>query len=808
MTHIEKSYLICTYLIISDEEIHSNEISLLNILYCDIDDKIVEEHKKVLSDSDEKISLNTLINSISMEIYAHKRSLVENLYRIAYSDSYFHKKERDFIDKIEEKLNTKLNTDELRVLVESTKKSIILYEEKEISWQNKLREVFTAVLYEIHDNDEKYEGDLLQGKRFVKKVIEIGRKAKKDLQLVEKSLKLLNNSFSKSLNELDFSIESFKLLKESEEKKRILSLSNSINKRLRDSLVDCLQKNIDVIEKKEKTIDFFTIAFMGRTKAGKSTFHKIITNEDNDDIGKGQTRTTRYNRVFNWENIRIIDTPGIGAPGGKKDTEIARGIVDEADLVCYLVTNDSIQETEFDFLCELKEKNKPLFIILNCKENLSHDIRLKRFIKNPLQWKLGEGEKSIQGHIDRINEMVQRNGYNPDLIQIIPIQLLAAKLAVNPNYLKESVELKNGSNIYEYTQKVKKTIFKNGHLSKSQSIVDGTNFYINEAHNTCKTQLEAVKKMKEEFNKSKISIRNFIEKESKSTRVLLEADVKSIFTKMKGDIVLFANNNYQSKDLGKDWNTFVKENRYFEDLTDSIQLKIEKFENDLEEKIQEQFDDFRINLEYSQKGQFLNSVDVTNYKFAFQMLFGGTTIVLGVLALVNILNPAGWFVLVLGLCSGLINLLCKSKKKKIKEAQEKIVKELGESVDQNKDVLQNELFSNFDRIIDERKKSLNQNFNMMIEGLDSVISNITLLSSDIENSKEMLNRYFVFRILQQIEYFDEDSEFNPIEDLREIKILRDYKKGSVNIIGNVKIKKELQDLVEKQLQLKLIINTY
>lgn len=34
-----------------------------------------------------------------------------------------------------------------------------------------------------------------------------------------------------------------------------------------------------------------------------------------------------------------------GAPGGKSDTETAQSIIDEADLICYIVTNDSIQET-------------------------------------------------------------------------------------------------------------------------------------------------------------------------------------------------------------------------------------------------------------------------------------------------------------------------------------------------------------------------------------------------------------------------------------------------------------------------------
>ena len=85
---------------------------------------------------------------------------------------------------------------------------------------------------------------------------------------------------------------------------------------------------------------------MGRTKAGKSTLHSVILGGINKEfIGVGKERTTRFNRIYKWNGIRIIDTSGIGAPCGKTDTEIAKSVVDESDLICYVVTSDSIQES-------------------------------------------------------------------------------------------------------------------------------------------------------------------------------------------------------------------------------------------------------------------------------------------------------------------------------------------------------------------------------------------------------------------------------------------------------------------------------
>ena len=137
----------------------------------------------------------------------------------------------------------------------------------------------------------------------------------------------------------------------------------------------------EAFEKKERALNYYTISFIGKTTSGKSTLHSIITGTGDEFIGVGKQRTTRFNRIYEWKNIRIIDTPGIGAPGGKSDEEIAKSVIDESDLICYVLKNDSIQETEFNFLKLIKDRNKPIVILLNVKENIEHEARLKIFLK-------------------------------------------------------------------------------------------------------------------------------------------------------------------------------------------------------------------------------------------------------------------------------------------------------------------------------------------------------------------------------------------------------------------------------------------
>ncbi|HAD79388.1 MAG TPA: GTPase, partial [Flavobacteriaceae bacterium] len=347
---------------------------------------------------------------------------------------------------------------------------------------------------------------------------EIAARASNDLDLASEKMLDFNQKLNENFSEIDENSKKITKVDSKHQKDSLLNFIEKLNKDTKDDILKSIQINTEVLEKKKYTIDYFSIAFLGRTKAGKSTFHKVITGEETDDVGVGKLRTTRYNRVFNWENIRVIDTPGIGAPGGKEDTDIARSIIDEADLVCYLVTNDAIQETEFNFLTELKDKNKPIFIILNYKENIEHPKRLERFLKNPKAWLENKDDKSLNGHIQRINEMISKYNYDPALIEVIPIHLLAARLSKDPQNHKSSKALLEGSNINHYNKIIKQTIFRNGHLKKTQNIIDGCNYQTSLTYHKTKHNIDELKKLLKEIKEEKKGLISYFEQEQKKTK--------------------------------------------------------------------------------------------------------------------------------------------------------------------------------------------------------------------------------------------------------------------------------------------------
>ena len=160
--------------------------------------------------------------------------------------------------------------------------------------------------------------------------------------------------------------------------KTIVELNNSdINdKAVYDSIKQVNQKTSDLLglgfqefensfKRKSDNLSDFTVTLFGRTKAGKSTIREALTNGDGSSIGKGSQRTTRDVKEYNWNYLRILDTPGFDAYEGDEDTKIAFSQIDETDIILFLATSDNIEESEFEKLAMLRSENKPVIILLN-----------------------------------------------------------------------------------------------------------------------------------------------------------------------------------------------------------------------------------------------------------------------------------------------------------------------------------------------------------------------------------------------------------------------------------------------------------
>ncbi|MFR0678467.1 GTPase [Dysgonomonas mossii] len=784
----DQLYLISSYLIVADEEINDRELNVLNACIKPSEYRTTQQ-SKIFSDDDEKITLEILLASIKKINAEDIKKLLKILFSLAYADDFFDPKEISFINRIKDELN--ISPEDLKLAEEEVINSISdSVEPESLSWTDILKGTFSALIYELKsDKDKKEEYELLSGAYFSKKIKDIANASKEDLTIVEEYMSSYSKSLENCFKELEKESERLKQFKREDQDVKVFTriieqMNNSTKQELRESL----NGSLDVLNKKKRSIHYFTIAFMGRTKAGKSSLHKVVTHEKSDNIGEGRLRTTRYNRSWYWESIRIVDTPGIGAPGGKSDTETAKTIIDEADLVCYVVTNDSIQETEFDFLKELKERSKPLFIILNIKENLEHPVRLKRFLENPLKWKTDQGDKNIQGHFDRIRECIG-DSYDFNFIEIIPLQLLAAQLyfAENDYTLEQKQGLLEGANLKEFIYKIKQSVYRTGGLKKTQNIFDGCGYQINTIIQQLSDIYKGIESPLHNLRKKKDELTNFIKKEQSKACESISKSINNGYTKLEYNAKIFSLTNYEKENVNELWKNNEENKNIYETLrldTDSI---ISDFTKNVKDRIEECFDDLDFETQQTFESFYKGE---KNRDWKFGMKITSALVGVGVFALLNWWNPLGWATAVVAGIGGMVSVvmslitsLFDSKEDKIKKAQEKLYELLIKEIKKEKQINETEIHSKINMKIGEVSDKMNDNLSILIEGMDRITS---LLKKAIEQSKQIenkLNSIFAYRLLQQLGKVDKRGTLGIEIDniIEKVSATRSYKDSTLSI---------------------------
>ena len=81
-----------------------------------------------------------------------------------------------------------------------------------------------------------------------------------------------------------------------------------------------------------------SIVFVGQFSAGKSTIIKALTGIKDIQIGSGiQTQKTQ---TYDWNDIEIIDTPGIHTSLRPDHDDITYDAIAKADMLVYVVTQE------------------------------------------------------------------------------------------------------------------------------------------------------------------------------------------------------------------------------------------------------------------------------------------------------------------------------------------------------------------------------------------------------------------------------------------------------------------------------------
>lgn len=744
------AYLLGCYMIVSDREINTAEVDILEKFLPAEQTKELNTLKQLIfSDDEDRPKLSDLLSELRLtnSTMQEKREVVKILADIAYGDDFLAEQEKLLLNKV----STALDIDPSRIVDKSKENSKSRLVSLRLSETKRVIGRVENFVYNIFKKENNSNIDLLLGDLgYATSIEKITDTALLDLDRVSKIIENINNSLVSTTQTLDQPN-----LSKKNASKDIVAVERTVTnvKAHFDQLLNkAIKENIEILDKKRKNIRYFTIVFMGRTKAGKSTLHKVITQEENDDIGVGKLRTTRYNRSWYWNRLRVVDTPGIGAPGGATDTEIARSIIDEADIICYVVTSDSIQETEFDFFSEIKERNKPLYIVLNVKSNLTQSVRLKRFLEDTNAWKDTVGPQSIQGHIDRIHEKLDGK-YNMNSVEIIPIHLLAAQLGFSETQSKqEANKLRDGSNIFAFTRSVKATVHKTGAFKKSLSVIDGTAYQIHQISSSLKKDLKEMQEAYELLVGKLDKFQDFMRNEKGK----VVKDIKQIFSNTKSELYnrasAFASENYDNNNAGALWVKDPTVKSTFSKLDSRIQQRMEDYNDKVKSQIEEIVDDIHV-LSSFKAVSSVSGESITNTRLGIGIL-GAIISAATPFIIANIWNPAGWIVagvsILVGGIVSLVTSLFTSKAEKIRKATERMREKLTNSIDDNLDKNQKDFLNTAEKTIEKTMSSVSILLSTYIDGTKKIIYDINNLQQQVDEEESAINSLVGLRLLEHI----------------------------------------------------------
>ena len=528
-------------------------------------------------------------------------------------------------------------------------------------------------------------------------------------------------------------------------------LMEGLSGKLSEALHNGLSNATKALEQKSHQLDRFTITLFGRTMAGKSTLREALTGGDGGTIGKGSQRTTRDVIEYEWESLRLVDTPGIGAYEGGVDRDLALSILDESDLVLFLLSSDGIQEESFKGMQALRERNKPVIFVLNVKENIENPVLRKRFLRNP-----GElySDANLGGHYSRIRTLAgELLGMKE--VTVLPIHALAAFLATRPTFQADASRLQEVSGLDRLLSALVDEVQRRGPVRRIQTITDGTINGIQDLQTELRDQSKAVrqvgKRLKGKFYELDIWLDSYI----RSTNQRIEQESQKKFKSLMEDVSNFVDDNLEKADFGEKWKKKVDSRRIPEwlgkqqdQIKDELLGRLSEFhrEAQLEAKIAteipdgspESFDPFDTRRTFGWTSAAGGAASAG--AFAVVALEIGST---------NFWNPVGWVCLGISVVFGIFAWFSDSREKKMQKEKLKVSDNLRKKVEELQGKVTGNLKAWFcTAVTDTIAKDLRKNTRGLIRDLFELSGVLEDGSKQVGVTLQDMNRRLLVRTCQ------------------------------------------------------------
>lgn len=495
---------------------------------------------------------------------------------------------------------------------------------------------------------------------------------KASIRMAESYLPVISNAIDEAESELNKCLNKCTALHMAD-----ASIVNKLNaqlKKIGTDYKDAYYQTWQFLRLKKEEKSTFNITLFGKTMAGKSTLMEILTHGDGRSIGKGGQRTTRDVRRYEWNGLTITDVPGINAFNGKEDEDVAIAAARTADLIIFILNDGAPESIEADWLCKLKNEDKPVLCLLNCKQTIADEFDREDFLANPEAEVFNEVR--LRQITDQFNEFVRKNLPN-ERITVYPVHLQSEFMAQQPGTDPALAErLHKVSRFDSFVGAIIGNVAHNGLFLRQKAYlvqIDSPLYKLyGQMLDNCAESYDQSQLVYSRQQKFQAWQNTFNEKAKED----LHSKIDQLFDDIDRQIPSFVD-SYIENNLSQRWKGFLEQkniNGRLENLAKLTAVKAQKEINNL-------FEDLGKDLKFSARLKSSLSwrgYGVTNWK----KFWGWTSAGLGAIGFgVGLLfsGPIGWIVGGIGALFGLFGWFSDSREEKLRRERNRAKNDLQES---------------------------------------------------------------------------------------------------------------------------------
>lgn len=464
----------------------------------------------------------------------------------------------------------------------------------------------------------------------------------------------------------------------------------------------------DDLENLRENQSKFTITLFGQTMVGKSTLMEILTQGDGKSIGTGAQRKTRDVRSYPWNNLEIIDVPGVAAFEGEDDEQIAFEAAKSADLILFLITDDAPQAYEAECFGRIVNLGKPIICIMNIKVAISEN----RSIEDNL-WRIEdafdmERLNTIRTHfLAYAQQLGQEWGYVP----FEYVHLSSAFKSQNMTDKEAAKNLYRISRIYFLKNKIIEQVRNKGEFYRIKTFIDIISIPMIESMENLLSQSLLNSAQGRTILSKKRQLREWKDSFERDGKSRIQSLIVTIKSQLNSEIAAFTEEHFSDKHADKAWNTLLKD-RKIETLCQAL---LEDLEERCNDKIKEVSREITNELMFASAFTLDSSLKMHKiidgkkvWNWSATIVGGGLSIAYGIAYLTGAVidGPLGWVAMAVGALGVVGAFIFKSRDKKEHKARRKLEDGLRKNVTFICDTLLSQMEKNFSSLISVRIEGL------------------------------------------------------------------------------------------------------